>query len=105
MHKIDAVTLLISDASGVYIPQRFVNECLEPLHGEITRNASQWAIDTCRSGPDVEGYWDAWDSILSHFEYRLNGESYTLHQDGDLWLLCMDRMTDEEKSNFGIDWE
>ena len=97
-----AVELLISDASGVYIPQRFVNECLDPSMGRII-GVSDWAREQCEAGPDSEHYWEAWDDILRSFEWWAHGACHTLHQDGDLWLLCTGRMTDEELRNFEMD--
>jgi hypothetical protein len=100
----ESIQLLISDASGIYIPQRFVQECLEPRAGSIIANGSQWAIETCLEGPDSEGYWDAWMDICDRFKYQSeSGDIHTLYQDGDLWLICYERMTDEEKTNFGFE--
>jgi hypothetical protein len=98
----DAVTLILSDASGIYIPQRFVEECLDPSMGRVI-GVSDWAREQCAAGPDSEHYWDAWDEILREFQYWRSGACYTLHQDGDLWLLCTGQMTDEELQAFEFD--
>lgn len=98
----DAITLLYSDSHGIYIPQLFVRECLEPRQGTIV-GVDDWPRGECLAGPETDGYWEAWDEILSRFEYHLDGHVYRLMQDGDLWLYCYERMTNEEKHNFGFD--
>ena len=56
------------------------------------------------NGPESEGYWDVWNSVLNKaFLIDYEGNRFTLYQDGDLWALCFDRMTPEEKSNFGFE--
>ena len=101
----DAVTLILSDARGIYIPRDFV-----------TDNYNEIAVDHCKawrikpddaailaSGPDHEFYWETWDDVLSNAQYTdEEGNKYFLSQDGDLWAFCYDRMTDEEMSNFGM---
>ncbi len=80
----DAV-LFITDASGVYCPQRFAKEikrnCVKNVRPE------DWAI--LESGPDNELYWDAWTSVLDNAEVTdpSNGITYHVHQDGDVWLV------------------
>ena len=52
--------------------------------------------------PDSEWYWDVWDTVLNNARVidRETGQTFVLHQDGDLWLLDLDNMTEEEKFNF-----
>jgi hypothetical protein len=99
----NAINLLIIDASGVYIPQRFVTECLEPTKGRWVY-IGDWPRGECAAGPETDGYWEAWEDILSRAAYiDEEGNTYCLWQDGDLWLLDSSRMTDEELYNFGFD--
>ena len=103
MSKLDAVEHLLSDARGQYIPRDFV-ECF---------NLADWGIDpesgaaqTCAAGCEaecVDWYWEAWDEILRKAEYKEGEYVWRLYQDGDLWALCDELMTDEEKQNFGFD--
>ena len=97
----DAINLLLSDNRGIYIPRDFVTEF------DINRfqGIDDDDIDTCKN-PEDEWYWEAWDSILNNASYTDDeGNEYTLHQDGDLWLICFELMTDEEKQNFGFEVE
>lgn len=108
MKKLNAVTLILSDARGIYIPRDFVtNDYNEIAHdhcaawGLTEANQAYWAD---AADPDNEWYWEAWDWILNNAQFTdEDGNVYRLHQDGDLWGICAERMTDEEKSNFGWD--
>lgn len=96
----DAVTHLLSDARGIYIPRDFL-ECFDPAQWGLTEaNREQWQD---AQNPDSEWYWDTWDWVLDHARFTSpEGDVYSLYQDGDLWALCYEKMTDEEKSNFGF---
>lgn len=97
----DAVTLLLSDARGIYIPRDFVTGFDLPAWGLTEDTRSWWE---CAEYPDNENYWDAWDWVLNNAKYTDEaGNVYYLSQDGDLWALCYERMTEEEKSNFGME--
>jgi hypothetical protein len=103
-----AVNLILSDARGIYIPRDF-----------LTDNDNQIAWDHCAAWgltkdnmhewraavlPDSEIYWDAWQWVLEHAKFTdVDGSVFRLHQDGDLWGLCFERMTNEEKDNFGFE--
>jgi hypothetical protein len=100
---LNAVNLLLTDARGVYIPQHFCELYVNDARGQWT-GIGDWPRGECLAGPDTDGYWDAWDDILTHAKYTsTNGKVYTLYQDGDLWLLCYDDMSVEEKHNFGFE--
>ena len=99
MSKLDAVECLLSDARGQYIPRDFVANFTAKSWG-LDDKKYQWALDTCAAGPEEEGYWDAWMQILDNAEYKIAGHVWRLHQDGDLWAVCYELMTDEEKRNF-----
>ena len=104
----DAVTLILSDARGIYIPRDFLCDDANEI---ATEHCAAWGLNADNFGewllatePDSEGYWDAWDWVLTHAKYVDDaGNTYCLHQDGDLWALCVERMTEDEKENFGFD--
>lgn len=100
LKKLDAVNLLLSDARGIYIPQNFIEQfSLELWHID----ANSWAAKEC-ANPENENYWDAWSDILDQAFYTdSEGNKFTLYQDGDLWALCFERMTRDEKQNFGFE--
>jgi len=94
----NGVQLLLSDSRGIYIPRDFV-ECFD---------LNQWNIDSKYierlSSPDNEYYWDNWELVLNNAYFiDNNGNKWQLWQDGDLWAICYELMTDEEKTNFGFE--
>lgn len=107
MSELNAIVLILSDARGIYIPRDFVcNECNEIA----IEHCNAWGISlydaTILQDPENEGYWDTWNDVLNYAEYvDLEDNQFKLHQDGDLWALCYDKMTNEEKHNFGFDVE
>lgn len=93
--KTSTICLLLDSARGQYIPRDFVQSFdLEKFQG-----VSDWAKKECEN-PDNGHYWDAWESILNNTRYIEDGRVFILHHDGDLWLLCIDEMSDEDKFNF-----
>ena len=97
--KIDKITLLLDSSRGQYIPRDFVQGFnLEKFHG-----ISQQDIETCQN-PENEFYWESWETILNNARYTENARIFTLHHDGDLWLLCIDEMSEEEKVNFFVEY-
>jgi hypothetical protein len=97
MEKLAAVELLLSDARGQYIPRDFVTEC----------DPTQWGIKLGSfekrqlSNPEKEFYWSTWESVLHRAKHKTpEGNVYRLHQDGDLYAICDELMTDDEYFNF-----
>jgi len=97
--KLDNVEILLSDARGIYIPRDFVQGF------DLTRweGISESDIEILQN-PDDEFYWEAWDSVLQNAKFTADdGRVFSLWQDGDLFAICYEEMTDEEKHNFGFD--
>lgn len=104
----DAIIHILSDARGVYIPRDFLTDQYNEVDHEhcaawgLTEANEAWWRDAI--DPDSEGYWEAWAWICDHARFTTdNGDVYRLHQDGDLWGICYERMTAEERANFGLD--
>ena len=98
----DSIQLLLSDARGIYIPRDFVDGFDLDKWG---LDPDSWEVQTCLKGPSYENddYWEAWASILDKAEFKEAGHTWRLNQDGDLWAICHELMTDEEKNNFGFE--
>lgn len=89
------IELLLSAARGIYIPRDFIEGF----------NINDWNIDPSDAAdcidPHGEDYWEAWENILNNARYTASdGRVYSLYQDGDLWAVCYDSMTDKEKLDF-----
>lgn len=106
MYKsMNAVLLILCDSRGIYIPRDFICDDYNEIALEhcaawgLTKdNAKQWKD---AANPKSDFYWDSWEWILNNAEFTAeNGDKYRLHQDGNLWGICYDKMTGEEKRNF-----
>lgn len=101
MTPLPNISLLLSDARGQYIPRDFVTDFDLTLWEGIDPNDAE----IC-TAPEHEWYWEAWNNILRDATYTdPDGRVFTLYQDGDLWALCLEEMTEEEKKNFGFSEE
>ena len=94
--KMDAVEILFDGASGQYIPQRFAEECTGPQW----HNVSEHDRAILAAGPEHDLYWEAWATVLDNAEFHANdGAVYRLHQDDDVFVYCLERMTPDEQIN------
>lgn len=106
----DAQVLLFSDARGQYIPRDFAVMVLEAIKTNIKWGSHDSGFETelaeLAKGPDDnEYYWEAWHNMLdSAFYTAENGDVYHLHQDGDLWAICYERLTRTEYHNIFGEW-
>lgn len=100
MTPLPSISLLLSDARGQYIPRDFVTDFdLTKWEGISQEDAE------IRADPEHEWYWDAWANILDTATFTdQDGREFILYHGGDLWALCLEEMTEEEKKNFGF-WE
>ena len=89
------IELLLSYARGRYIPRDFI-EGFDTTEWNIGEDD----IKNC-SDPSNEYYWDAWRKICDTARYTAaDGRVYSLYQDGNLWAVCYDSMTDKEIQDF-----
>lgn len=80
--------LLISDNQGIYIPQLY---CQQLTEDDAADCSIEWAdVVCCQSGPDQDCYWESWQAILDAAEWEEDGETWRLHQNGDLWMVLAD---------------
>ena len=94
VNKQEAMILFCDSASGRYIPQRFAAEIMP----QYLRGVSQDDLNEL-ADPDSEWYWHAWHKILDNATVVDGDLTYRLHHDGDLWLICDELLTDEEREN------
>ena len=96
MKQLQAINLLLSDCRGVKIPQDFYNNFdLEKWH--IKKSYFLNNLNNYLS----ENYWNAWEGVLNSAYYLDdNGNKFVLYQDGDLFGICYEIMTDSERLEF-----
>ena len=95
--KLNAINLLLDGNRGQYMPRDFLKEFKLKDFGLKVKDYKH-----CKN-PNSEYYWEAWDRLLVNARHIEDGNEFTLYQDGDLWLICVNMMTPEEKEAFGFD--
>lgn len=93
--KTNKIALLLDSSRGQYIPRDFVKS----FDLEKFQCIDQQAIEDCQN-PENEYYWESWQNILDRAKYIEDGRTFTLHQDDNLWLLCIDELSEDERINF-----
>ena len=90
MRKFIGTTELYADDNrGIYIPQYFAESCAEGWQGIKDEDR-----EILLAGPEHELYWDAWCDVLDNARYTDHRGTWTLWQDGDLWVVCNARNAD-----------
>lgn len=78
--------LWLNDIRGQYIPRDFAGSFSDRAKALTGVSDDDWAI--LEAGPEHDLYWDVWDDVLRDATITdEKGQTYTLHQDGDLWLI------------------
>lgn len=91
------IEILVSDHHGVYVPKVFTEN-----YNTKRWNVSDSNIADVAGGPEnCEWYWESWNNILDNAEYVDElGNIWRLYQDGDLFAICEDLMSDADYENF-----
>jgi hypothetical protein len=100
--KLDAVNLLFTDAHGQYIPQLFAQMI---TNGETVDkwHVTQEDVACLLLGPTNPDYWDSWETVMNCARISIDGNTFILWQDSDLWAICDALMSADERLNFGFD--
>lgn len=74
---------IIDGHHGVYVPQVWA----ERYGAQAAKTAGVDPFDVSRLlfGPECNGYWEAWESILDSYCHEVDGVKHHLSQDGDLF--------------------
>lgn len=96
------IQILLDSNRGVYIPQHFAEEfALQCADGKGWDGISEKDRETLLAGPDHDEYWEAWVGALVHATYTDSDRHvWRLYQDGDLFAICDEIMTDDEYEEF-----
>lgn len=104
--KYSGIILFVDSHHGAYIPKVFV----EMINRDYWQPISDYDEKILMAGPDVDDsceYWEVWHKFIdgSQFLTDQDGHKWFLHQDGDVFLMCEEKMTDQEKQQWDIDCE
>lgn len=121
MKTIEEKAILICDSHhGVHIPQIVAenfapigfsfggsSQCTGHLDGyrrftfdwsDVPRESVETLLSTPRytnSGYYEESYWESWEDVLNNLKIEIDGETYHMIQNEDVWLIpdeCMDEL-------------
>jgi len=86
----------LSDAIGIYIPQRFARAWHDRTVSVANVSDEDWAA--LEAGPDHSEYWDAWQEVCDDAKVTdINGVEFFLdQQDGGLFLIPLGMTWDDE---------
>ena len=94
-----SMLLWLSDARGVYIPRDFATSFKDRAKNVSGVEPKEWEF--LEAGPDAAWYWETWDNVLDNAVVTDDaGVKFTLHQDGDLWLVPEGMYWNDEKDTF-----
>lgn len=83
MSEEEKIACLVDSAAGIYIPKEFIAGYADGFTG-----IGKESRETLLQGPDAEGYWEAWESVMDSAEYiDLDGHKWQLYEDGDLFMV------------------
>lgn len=89
---------LLNDAHGQLIPAKFI-ECYNPTAWGVTADDQKEL-----SSPDNPYYWETWESVEQYATFTdTDGNKWHLWQDGDLFAVCYELLSDNEKQFLGME--
>ena len=94
------VKCIVDGTNGVFVPMVFAQTVNRALLSGVTAETLDYLAQN--SSVEDDGFWDAWDSVLNNARITHNGKIYHLHQDGDLFIIDWDNLTDDESEAFWI---
>lgn len=90
------IEILLSDRNGVYIPEIFAKNFASGWEA-----MSDWDLDVLKEGPEHDSYWDVWSWCVDNLVHTdKSGNKWRLWQDGDLFAICDELMSDDEYRDF-----
>ena len=94
------IECIIDSRHGVFVPVVFA----QTINRALLSGVSAETLDYLAKGESLEdvGFWDTWDCVLNNARITVEGKTYHLHQDGGLFAIDWDNLTEEESEVFGL---
>ena len=95
------IECIIDSRHGVFVPVVFA----QTINRALLSGVSAETLDYLAKEGSLEddGFWEEWDSVLNNARITHNGKIYHLHQDGDLFAIDWDNLTDKEYESLGLE--
>ena len=96
------IECIVDSRHGVFVPMVFA----QTVNRSLLSGVSGETLDYLAKEESVEDvdFWDVWDSVLNNARITHNGKIYHLHQDGDLFAIDWDNLTEDESEAFGLEY-
>lgn len=88
--SLPSISILFDSSRGYYIPKAFSE--LEGWEGISKKDKN-----ILQAGPNNNLYWETWNYVLDNAKFKKDDNTWFLYQDGDLFAICKELMTREEK--------
>ena len=88
----ESIILFADSNRGQYIPQHFA----ESIDRSKVKYVSDDDWQILEAGPDHNDYWECWDDVTRDAEVIDGGYTYTIHNDGDLFLVSLNHISPQE---------
>ena len=92
----DNINIICDSHHGIYLPSVWVKN----TYNIWGIDDDTWEYIGNSDNLEDDYYWDEWHNVLNNAECIIKGKHYTLHQDGDLFAIAYDDMTDDERIEF-----
>ena len=96
------IECIVDSRHGVFVPMVFAQTVNRALLSGVDAETLDYLAKE-ESVEDVD-FWDVWDSVLNNARIAHNGKIYHLHQDGDLFIIDWDNLTEDESEAFGLEY-
>ena len=96
------IECIVDGSHGVFVPMVFAQTVNRALLSGVDAETLDYLAKE-ESVEDVD-FWDIWDSVLNNARIAHNGKIYHLHQDGDLFIIDWDNLTEDESEAFGLEY-
>lgn len=91
------IKLLIDGVYGIHIPECFADR----FHWDHWNISKEDNFCLSLDSEESEHYWETWESVLNNaYHIDEEGNRWTLYQDGDLFAVCPELISDSEYEEF-----
>lgn len=95
----DKIILMVDSRHGQYCPKIFIEEIFIDKWSGISKEDVEVLLNP--ENEDYQDYyWDTWDRVLNNAYLIHNGIKYSIHHNGDIYLIAYDLMTREDTTEF-----
>ena len=92
------IILFLDDCRGIYIPSAFADSVRREYIDESFYSDLNYLADEDNIQDDK--YWDVWSDVCDNLKITKDGKTFSLYQEGALFLIDYDNITEQESFEF-----